>query len=170
MPKDITLQVTIRADGSTAVSHIKQVDQALDGVDGSAKQAASGLKQTASGAESAGDAMSALGAAIAAIGAARLVAEFAQANIALQGQQQALEALAGSKGRAGLPLTGLNMATTYYRDADEAEAAGKADFYRSGIYREGLIGGPDCPPEYRGDGRPQWTPSPANQAAPGSLY
>lgn len=57
----------------------------------------------------------------------------------------------------------MTKAKSYFKSADEAQSAGQAEFYRSGIYHDGLIGGEDCPPDYRGDGRPQWTYIPTDQ-------
>jgi hypothetical protein len=41
----------------------------------------------------------------------------------------------------------------YYKTPKEAEKANQKEYYRSSITHNGRIGGNDCPPDYRGDGR-----------------
>jgi hypothetical protein len=41
----------------------------------------------------------------------------------------------------------------YYKTPEEAEEAARKEYYRSAIKHQGRIGGPDCPPTYRGDAR-----------------
>jgi hypothetical protein len=55
------------------------------------------------------------------------------------------------------------MMKKYFRTAEEAEAAAHKEYYRSAVTTSGIIGGPECPPEYKGDGRGYVQNIPENQ-------
>ena len=61
------------------------------------------------------------------------------------------------------------MTKKYFKTPEEAEAAAQKEYYRSSITHTGLIGGHDCGPNYRGDGRGYAQPIPETQKKDGKL-